>query len=64
MMGKLSDIPGVMPFMRARPVLEISTGATNQNQGQYAFTLSGVNPKQVYDVAARLMERLRRTRGS
>ena len=40
-MGKLSDIPGVMPFMRARPVLEISTGATNQNQGQYAFTLSG-----------------------
>ena len=58
LMGKLSDIPGVMPFMRARPVLEISTGATNQNQGQYAFTLSGVNPKQVYDVSARLMERL------
>ncbi|HEY6364688.1 MAG TPA: efflux RND transporter permease subunit, partial [Candidatus Binatia bacterium] len=59
LMGKLSDIPGVMPFMRARPVLEISTGATNQNQGQYAFTLSGVNPKQVYDVSTRLMERLR-----
>jgi HAE1 family hydrophobic/amphiphilic exporter-1 len=48
-----------MPFMRARPVLEISTGATNQNQGQYAFTVSGVNQNQVYDVATRLMERLR-----
>jgi HAE1 family hydrophobic/amphiphilic exporter-1 len=45
--------------MRPRPVLEISTGATNQNQGQYAFALSGVNPKQVYEVAGKLMERLR-----
>ena len=44
-----------MPF----PVLEISTGATNQNQGQYAFTVSGVNQNQVYDVATKLMERLR-----
>ena len=58
MMGKLAEIPGVMPFMRARPVLEISTGATSQNQGQFAFSLSGVNPAQTYDVAARLMKRL------
>jgi hypothetical protein len=27
---------------------KISTGATNQNQGQYAFSLSGVNAEQVY----------------
>jgi HAE1 family hydrophobic/amphiphilic exporter-1 len=40
-------------------VLEISTGATNQNQGQYAYTVSGVNQKQVYDVAMRLMDKLR-----
>jgi hydrophobic/amphiphilic exporter-1 (mainly G- bacteria), HAE1 family len=59
MMGKLASIPGVMPFLRPRPVLEISTGATSQNQGQYAFSLSGVNPSQVYDVAAKLMEKLR-----
>jgi HAE1 family hydrophobic/amphiphilic exporter-1 len=59
LMGKLSQVPGVMPFMRPRPVLEISTGATNQNQGQYAFSLSGVNESQVYDVAGKLMERLR-----
>jgi HAE1 family hydrophobic/amphiphilic exporter-1 len=59
MMGKLADIPGVLPFMRARPVLEVSTGATSQNQGQYAFSLSGVNPAQTYDVAAKLMEKLR-----
>ena len=59
LMGKLATVPGVMPFLRPNPVLEISTGATNQNQGQYAFSLSGVNPKQVYDVAGKLMERLR-----
>ncbi len=58
LMGKLASVPGVMAFMRPRPVLEISTGATNQNQGQYAFSLSGVNPSQVYEVAAKLMERL------
>jgi HAE1 family hydrophobic/amphiphilic exporter-1 len=59
LMGKLSTIPGVFPFLRPFPVLEISTGATNQNQGQYAFSLSGVNADQVYDVATTLMGKLR-----
>ena len=45
MMGKLSAIPGVFAFLRPFPVLEISTGATNQNQGQYAFAVSGVEPR-------------------
>src|SRR2546425_1456133 len=59
LMGKLGAIPGVFPFLRPYPVLEISTGATNQNQGQYAFSVSGVNPDQVYDVATRLTGKLR-----
>ncbi len=58
LMAQLGTIPGVMPFMRPFPVLEISTGATNQNQGQYAYSLSGVNPNQVYDVATKLMAKL------
>jgi len=57
--GKLGAIPGVFPFLRPFPVLEISTGATNQNQGQYAFSLSGVNADQVYDVATTLLGKLR-----
>ena len=44
LMGKMSSVPGVFAFLRPYPVLEISTGATNQNQGQYAFSVSGVNP--------------------
>ncbi|MGH7411580.1 MAG: efflux RND transporter permease subunit, partial [Candidatus Methylomirabilis sp.] len=59
LMGNLGAIPGVFPFLRPFPVLEISTGATNQNQGQYAFSLSGVNAEQVYDVATKLMGKLR-----
>ncbi|MEK7215236.1 MAG: efflux RND transporter permease subunit, partial [Chloroflexota bacterium] len=59
MMDELRVIPGLLPFMRPRPVLEISTGATNRNQGQYAFSVSGVNPDQVYSVSTRLMEKLR-----
>lgn len=59
LMGRLGAIPGVAPFLRPFPVLQISTGATSQNQGQYAFAVSGVNPNQVYDVAAKLMQKLR-----
>src|SRR5437867_2195590 len=59
MMGNLGGIPGVFPFLRPYPLLEISTRATNQNQGQYAFTVSGVDSAQVYDVASRLMGKLR-----
>jgi HAE1 family hydrophobic/amphiphilic exporter-1 len=58
MMGRLGAIPGVFPFLRPMPVLNISTGATNQNQGQYAYALSGVDSQQVYDVAQKMMARL------
>jgi HAE1 family hydrophobic/amphiphilic exporter-1 len=55
LMGKISSIPGVFAFLRPFPVLEISTGAVNQNQGQYAFTISGVNSDEVYKTAGTLM---------
>src|SRR5262249_27652194 len=58
LMGGLASIPGVFPFLRPLPVLEISTGATSQTQGQYAFSLSSINPEQVYGVAMKLMGRL------
>ncbi|HWO43069.1 MAG TPA: efflux RND transporter permease subunit [Candidatus Eisenbacteria bacterium] len=63
LMDALAKVPGVLPFLRPFPVLEISTGATSRNQGQYAFSLSGVNPNQVYEIAAKLMERLQRYPG-
>jgi HAE1 family hydrophobic/amphiphilic exporter-1 len=58
MMGNLNTIPGVFTFLRPFPVLEISTGVTSQNQGQYAYSVSGANPQQVYDVSQKLMGKL------
>ncbi|MGH7888281.1 MAG: efflux RND transporter permease subunit, partial [Candidatus Binatia bacterium] len=58
LMNGLGTIPGVMAFLRPFPVLEISTGATSQNQGQYAFSVSGVNPEQVYDAGAKLLAKM------
>jgi HAE1 family hydrophobic/amphiphilic exporter-1 len=58
MMGKLNTIPGLMTFLRPFPVLEISTGVTNQNQGQYAFTVSGANPGEVYETGQKLMAKM------
>ena len=54
MMGGINSNPGVSAFLRPFPVLEINTGTTDQNQGQYAFSLSGVDPGQVYDAAMKL----------
>ncbi len=59
LMGKLNSIPGIMTFLRPWPVLQISTGVTNQTQGQYAFTVSGADPNQVYDVGQKLLAKLR-----
>ncbi|MEI8371286.1 MAG: efflux RND transporter permease subunit [Planctomycetota bacterium] len=59
LMGGAAEIPGVLAFMRPFPVLEISTGATNRNQGQYAYSVSGVKPEQVYEVGTKLLDKLR-----
>ena len=58
LMGKLNSIPGVFTFLRPFPVLEISTGVTSQQQGQYAFAVSGTNSDQVYSVGQKLMGKL------
>jgi HAE1 family hydrophobic/amphiphilic exporter-1 len=58
LMGKLNSIPGVFTFLRPFPVLEISTGVTSQQQGQYGYAVSGANPDEVYDVSQKLMAKL------
>lgn len=58
LMGKLGSIPGVFAFLRPFPVLEINTGTVSQNQGQYAFSLSGVDANEVYQTAGKMMGKL------
>src|SRR6266478_866647 len=52
---QLGQIPGIIPLVRPDPVLQISTGATKNNQGQFAFSLSGVDSTQVYAVANQMI---------
>jgi HAE1 family hydrophobic/amphiphilic exporter-1 len=56
--GIASTIPGTIAFLQPNPVLEISTGATANVQGQFAYAISGINAKQVYAVAGHMMAKM------
>jgi HAE1 family hydrophobic/amphiphilic exporter-1 len=63
LMGRLSAVPGMLAFVRPQPVLQISTGATSTNQGQFAYAISGIDPEETYAAARRLEARLRQFPG-
>jgi HAE1 family hydrophobic/amphiphilic exporter-1 len=54
LMGKLFQIINALVIMQPSPVLQISTGATQSNQGKYAYALSGINRDEVYAAATKL----------
>jgi HAE1 family hydrophobic/amphiphilic exporter-1 len=56
--GIAGSIPGTVAFLQPNPALEISTGATANAQGQFAFALSGIDPGEVYDTAGKLMAKM------
>ncbi len=56
---KMAQIPGVLPYMQANPVLQISTGATGNSQGKFAYAITGIDREEVNRAARELMEKLR-----
>jgi HAE1 family hydrophobic/amphiphilic exporter-1 len=54
----MGGLPGAIGVLTPQPVLEISTGATSRQGGQFAFSLSGINPDEVYAASGALMGRL------
>jgi len=59
LMGQLnSKVPGLLTFLKPQPVLQISTGATAQLQGQFAYAISGIDPNEVYASAGTLMRKM------
>jgi hydrophobic/amphiphilic exporter-1 (mainly G- bacteria), HAE1 family len=59
LMGQvMGSVPGAVAFLQPNPALEISTGATANTQGQFAYALSGIDPKEVYDVAGKMMAKM------
>jgi HAE1 family hydrophobic/amphiphilic exporter-1 len=59
----INTIPGITAVITPSPVLQINVGATNQTQGQYAYTISGIVPDDVYNAADQLMAKLREFKG-
>jgi HAE1 family hydrophobic/amphiphilic exporter-1 len=59
----LATIPGIAAVLSPQPVLQINVGATNQTQGQYAYTISGIVPDDVYGAADELMKKLQQFKG-
>src|SRR5205809_1223682 len=59
----ISSIPGITAVLQPNPVLQINVGATSQTQGQYAYTLSGIVPDQVYAAADQLLTKLKTFKG-
>lgn len=56
--GRVSSIPGVMGAFQPFPVLELNTGATQNQLGKYTFAISGINAGEVYQTAGALMGKL------
>jgi HAE1 family hydrophobic/amphiphilic exporter-1 len=59
----IGSIPGIAAVLTPNPVLQISVGATSQTQGQYAYTISGIVPQDVYTVADELLKKLQQFKG-
>jgi HAE1 family hydrophobic/amphiphilic exporter-1 len=60
---QLSQIPGIIPLLRPDPVFQISTGATKNSQGQYAFAISGTDAAEVYQAAQQMIAKCRQFPG-
>jgi HAE1 family hydrophobic/amphiphilic exporter-1 len=54
----MMSLPGSIGVLTPQPVLEISTGATSRQGGQFAYTVSGINPDEVYAAAGALTGKL------
>ncbi len=59
----ISSVPGIAAVLQPNPVLQINVGATQQTQGQYAYTLNGIVPDDVYAAADQLMAKLKGFKG-
>lgn len=50
----MMGMPGALGIMTPQPVLEISTGASSRQGGQFSYSLSGINAAEVYEAAGKM----------
>ncbi len=56
---QINQIPGLQAFLQPNPVLQISTGAANTNQGKFSYSISGLDGEEVRKGTEDLTEKLR-----
>ncbi len=54
----LSALPGIFPTLNPTPVLQINIGGAGSQFGRYSYSLSGINPDEVYAAADALGAKL------
>jgi HAE1 family hydrophobic/amphiphilic exporter-1 len=59
----LSNVPGIFPTLNPQPVLRIDIGATGSAFGRYSYSISGINPDEVYAAADALNAKFRSYQG-
>jgi HAE1 family hydrophobic/amphiphilic exporter-1 len=57
-------VQGAFPALQPNPVLQISTGAAATQTGQFSYSISGIDPQEVYDAAQKLTARLQQEQGT
>jgi HAE1 family hydrophobic/amphiphilic exporter-1 len=57
------QVPGVLPLIRPQPTLQISTGATSNQQGEFAYTMTSADPVSLYAAAGNLLTKLQKEPG-
>jgi HAE1 family hydrophobic/amphiphilic exporter-1 len=54
----MGSTPGAIGAFKPQPVLQISTGATANQLGQFAYTVSGIETKKVWEVGEQLSKKM------
>src|SRR5438067_4608191 len=54
-----NEFPGIFATLNPSPVLQINIGATGSQFGRYSYTISGINPDEVYAAADALGDKLK-----
>lgn len=62
--GAIMTASGAIPGIQPNPVLQISTGASANLTGQFSYSVSGINPKEVSDIGQALYMRLMADQGT
>ncbi len=58
------NMEGAIPGLQPNPVLQISTGASATQTGQFSYSLSGINPGEVYAAYGAMMAKLSPKQGT